>query len=683
MAKNKRKKSNDINSSENIRLMNVKFSEMTSPVVKESSQAEWIEYGTEEFRNTYPQFLIEIYNQSPTHSAIVNATSQMIAGRGFYIEDTDFQNAETISRANQFVKKVNRNEESLHDVWSKFSHDIKLQGSYAVNVIWSKDKSRIAEIYHVPVEHVRAGKVNEHGKIDTYYISADWKQYRKAEFEPRSIAAFNVNDRSESSQLYYNGIYTAGQEVYSAPDYRSAVPWIVTDKLTAEFHMNNISNGFSPSFWINFNNGVPTQEERFEIENSIKQKFTGVNSAGSFVLTFSDDASKKPDIQPISQTDADKQYVVLNELTIQNLFISHRVTSPQLLGVKTEGQLGGRNELQESFELYMNTVVEPFQMVLMQFVNKIMSINDINVKLSVEQVKPINSRFGTDVLKEVLTVDEIRAELGFEPMTKDEESVEESNSNLSLDKWNKSVENLEKKNCKKKDGSCYDCNCKQYELNDDIENELLERLEDVAMVVNVDEWEEIHESDVQDLENEDSNMKNVELASIPFIPKGDKRKATPFGDSTMFRVLYRYKGGLKKNSRKFCKKMVDNSKSKGYVYRKEDIDTLSSKPLNKGFGEGGANTYDIFLWKGGVNCHHSWSRVVFMRRRVPIDANLGWNVIDENGNKVNIAAGELLPATLIKYYKNSTNKALTQAGVVLEDKIAQTRPIDMPNQGRK
>lgn len=129
--------------------------------------------------------------------------------------------------------------------------------------------------------------------------------------------------------------------------------------------------------------------------------------------------------------------------------------------------------------------------------------------------------------------------------------------------------------------------------------------------------------------------------------------------------------------------MVDNCKSKGYVYRKEDIDTLSSKPLNKGFGANGSDTYDIFLWKGGVYCHHSWSRVVFMRRRVPKDANLGFNVIDENGNKINVPAGELLPKTLIKYYKNSTNKALKSAGVVLEDKVAQTRPIDMPNKGKK
>ena len=682
MAKKKTKVVSDKTTKNNIPLMNVQFSEMTSPKVSETSQGDWIEYGTSDLKNQYPQFLIEIYNNSSTHSAIVNATAQMISGRGFVIENTEIQTAETLSKARNFMNKVNRNDESLHDVWSKLSHDIKLQGSFAVNVIWSKDKTRIAELYHVPVEHCRAGKVNEQGKVDTWWISADWSQYRKAEFEPRPVAAFNTNDRTESSQLFYGGIYTAGQEIYSAPDYRAAVPWIVTDKLTAEFHMNNIANGFAPSMWVNFNNGIPSQEERFQIENSIKSKFQGVQNAGSMVLTFSDDASKKPDITPIQQSDADKQFVVLNELTIQNLFISHRVTSPQLLGVKTEGQLGGRNELQESFELYMNTVVEPFQMVLMRFVDTVMSTNHLNVKLSVEQVKPINSRFGTDVLKEVLTVDEIRAELGFEPLPKEDDTVEQENTELSLEKWDDSLVKLDE-DCKKKDGSCDDCSCEQYEMNDDIADELLERLDEVAQVVNVDEWEEIHESEVIDAEGEDENMSNVELASIPFIPKGDKRKPTPFGDSFMFRVLYRYKGGLKSNSRKFCKKMVDNSMNKGYVYRKEDIDILSSKPLNKGFGAGGSDTYDIFLWKGGVYCHHSWSRVVFMRRRVPKDANLGFNVIDENGNKINVPAGELLPKTLIKYYKNSTNKALKSAGVILDDKIAQTRPIDMPNQGKK
>lgn len=681
MAKKKRTVSKDTKN-QNINLVNVKFSEMTTPKVKETSHGDWIEYGTEELKNLYPQFLIDIYNTSPTHSAIVNATAQMIAGRGFVIENQDIQNAETLSKARQYMKKVNRNDESLHDVWSKLSHDIKLQGAFAVNVIWSKDKTKIAEMYHVPVEHIRAGKVNEQGKVGEYWISADWSQYRKAEFVPRPIAAFNTMDRSDASQLYYGGIYTAGQEIYSAPDYRAAVPWIVTDKLTAEFHMNNIANGFAPSMWVNFNNGIPSQEERFQIENSIKQKFQGVQNAGSMVISFSDDASRKPDITPIQQSDADKQYIVLNELTVQNLFISHRITSPQLLGVKTEGQLGGRNELQESFELYMNTVVEPFQLVLMSFIDKVMKINHMNVQLSVEQVKPINSRFGTDVLKEVLTVDEIRAELGFDALPKEDDTVEQENKEFNLETWSKSVQKLNK-DCKKKDGSCDDCSCQQYDMNDDIEDELLERLDEIAHVVNVDEWEEIHESPVEDGENEDENMANVNLASIPYIPKGNNRIATPWGDSLMFRVLYRYTGKLKSNSRKFCRKMVDNAQNKGYVYRKEDIDKLSTKPLNKGFGAGGSDTYDIFLWKGGVNCGHHFSRVVYMRRRVPKDFTLGYNAIDENGNKINVPAGELLPATVIKNYKKSTNKALTQAGVILDDKIAQTKPKDMANKGRR
>ena len=237
--------------------------------------------------------------------------------------------------------------------------------------------------------------------------------------------------------------------------------------------------------------------------------------------------------------------------------------------------------------------------------------------------------------------------------------------------------------CKKKDGSCDDCTCEQYDMTDDIEDELLHRLDDIAQVVNVDEWEEIHESPVEDGENEDENMANVELASIPYIPKGNNRIATPWGDSMMFRVLYRYTGKLKSNSRKFCKKMVDNAQNKGYVYRKEDIDKLSTKPLNKGFGAGGSDTYDIFLWKGGVNCGHHFSRVVFMRRRVPKDFTLGYNAIDENGNKINVPAGELLPATVIKNYKKSTQKALQQAGVFIDDKLAQTKPKDMINKGRR
>ena len=186
---------------------------------------------------------------------------------------------------------------------------------------------------------------------------------------------------------------------------------------------------------------MPTQEEREQIERQITKKFSGANNAGKFVLTFSDDNNSKPEILPIQVSNADKQYTVLNELCIQNIMIGHRVTSPMLLGVKTEGQLGGRNELTQAYELYMNTVVKPFQNNILRTFKRLSAINGIILSYEIKNVQPLNSLFGSDVLKDVLTQDEIREQAGYAPLGVNEQSVTEEvelqkkNKNLTLDEF--------------------------------------------------------------------------------------------------------------------------------------------------------------------------------------------------------------------------------------------------------
>ena len=39
---------------------------------------------------------------------------------------------------------------------------------------------------------------------------------------------------------------------------------------------------------INFNNGIPNEEERRLLEHKIAQKFSGSSNAGKFILAFND-----------------------------------------------------------------------------------------------------------------------------------------------------------------------------------------------------------------------------------------------------------------------------------------------------------------------------------------------------------------------------------------------------------
>ena len=579
-------------------ILSLDLSSETSPVVQEVRGREYIEYGTEHWRNLYPQFLIDLYYNSSTHAAIINTTAEMIAGEDLIVDENE--NLEQFVKLKKFFAEAN-GKETLHEVIKKISFDFKLQGAFALHIIWNKAKTEIAEIHHVPVERVRAAKPNAMGKVDCYYVCADWNNTRTN--KPMKLAAFNTKDRTNPSQLLYTGLYSPNMDIYHTPDYLAANNWALVDQRVAEFHLNNISNGFSGSYMISFANGVPTQEERFQIERSLAEKFTGASNSGKFVLTFSDDKTRTPEITPITVANQDKQYLALQELLVQNILTGHRVTSPMLMGIKNDTGLGSNvDEMNAAFEIYLNTVVIPFQKHIVKTLSKIFEVNGINIPFSFVQAKPITTKFTVEDLKSVLTEDEIRKEFGLKPLS-DEELTAEDEDNYNLEKDCDCEKN--KDNC---DKSCYE----KTELD-----AFLETVEDIP-----EGWELIDE-EVVDGEHADFDFEaelnqiaseKVELATTGVARPDSKSEQDGISKKTYdyYRVRYVYaqdnfltrKSGKKRD---FCEKMMAAKK----LYRKEDIERMSTKRVNAGWGKGGADTYDIFLYKGGGNCHHFWLRQIY------------------------------------------------------------------------
>jgi hypothetical protein len=579
-------------------ILSLDLSSETSPVVQEVRGREYIEYGTEHWRNLYPQFLIDLYYNSSTHAAIINTTAEMIAGEDLIVDENE--NLEQFVKLKKFFAEAN-GKETLHEVIKKIAFDFKLQGAFALHIIWNRAKTEIAEIHHVPVERVRAAKPNAMGKVDCYYVCADWSNTRTN--KPMKLAAFNTKDRTNPSQLLYTGLYSPNMDIYHTPDYLAANNWALVDQRVAEFHLNNISNGFSGSYMISFANGVPTQEERFQIERSLAEKFTGASNSGKFVLTFSDDKTRTPEITPITVSNADKQYLALQELLVQNILTGHRVTSPMLMGIKNDTGLGSNvDEMNAAFEIYLNTVIVPYQKAIIKTLSKIFEINGINIPFSFVQAKPITTKFTIEDLKSVLTEDEIREEFGLKPLS-DEELTAEDEDNYNLEKDCDCGKNIDK--C---DKSCYE----KTELD-----AFLETVEDIP-----EGWELIDEEVVDgehadfDFEEELNQIASdkVELATTGVARPDSKSEQDGISKKTYdyYRVRYVYaqdnflsrKSGKKRD---FCEKMMAAKK----LYRKEDIERMSTKRVNAGWGKGGADTYDIFLYKGGGNCHHFWLRQIY------------------------------------------------------------------------
>jgi len=580
-------------------ILSINLETQTAPVVTEVRGKDYIEYGTEDWKNLYPQFLIDLYYNSSTHAAIINSTAEMIAGQDIICEEEDY-NLDTYVKLKKFLRHAN-SKESLHQVIKKVAFDFKLQGAYALHCVYNRERTEIVEVFHVPVERVRAGRPNELGQVDTYFICADWSNTRMN--KPYPIAAFNVNDRTSGSQLLYSGAYSPNMDIYHTPDYIAGCNWALVDQRVAEFHLSNIENGFSGSYFISFANGIPTQEERFQIEQSLTEKFTGAKNSGKFILTFSDDKTRTPEITPISVSDADKQYLALQELLVQNICSAHRVTSKTLLGIdSTNGFSSNTDELVNAANFYQNTVVRGFQLNILNTLQTIFSVNNMDLPVEFVQLKPITIQFDSETIREVMTQDEIREDLGLPSLSDDEEVVEDRDDFSKTEKAEKT----------------------------ELESFIEEFGEDMP-----EEWELVEEEkadgehtdfDFEEVLNDVANEK-IELASTGRAIPSRKSEQDGVSKKTYdyFRVRYVYTKdnflSQEGETREFCRIMMGAKK----VYRKEDIINMGKKVVNPGWGPRGANTYSIWLdkccntlknnklelYKGGGNCHHYWLRQIY------------------------------------------------------------------------
>ena len=568
-------------------LLSINLGSSTAPKIQEVRGRDYIEYSDEDglWKNLYPNFLIDLYYNSSTHAAIINSTAEMIAGEDIVVDEDD-TNLDSFVKLKKFLRSANSNE-TLHQVIKKVAFDFKLQGAYALHVVYNRARTEIVELFHVPVERIRAGRPNEFGKVDTYYICADWSNVRSN--KPYPVAAFNTNDRTAGSQLIYTGSYSPNMDIYFTPDSLAGNNWALIDAKVSEFHINNVNNSFSGSYLFSFNNGIPTESERNQIERDITNKFTSASNAGKFLMSFSDDKTRSPEIHPLNTADLSDQYLTLQTLVVQNILTAHRVTSKTLLGIDSgNGFSSNADELLNAANFYQNTVIRPFQLNILDTLQKIFSVNLIDLPVSFIQLKPITIQFDSETIRDVMTTDEIRESLALPDLTVEQEE-EDFNTQLSEEVVEKT------------------------ELDAFIE----EFGEDMS-----DEWELVEE-EIVDGEHQDFNYEEVlnelagekiQLASTGRAIPGRKSEQDGLSKKSFdyFRVRYVYSEDnfLSKEgkTREFCRKMTAAKK----LYRKEDIINMGSKEVNKGWGpKGNSNTYSIWLWKGGGNCHHFWSRRIF------------------------------------------------------------------------
>lgn len=391
-----------------------KFSEynyMNPYTYSTNKNLNWYLYGDD---NLYPFYLLDLMKKSSIHSAIQNGKHELTIGNGLEVVGDTNASLEIQTKINQFLYSPNPNE-TLDDIYFKIAYDQILFGGYCLQVIWSKDRETISEIHHMDFSRIRIGKPNEEGKIDEYWYSDDWSQIRKKEFVPTPIKTFNKDDRKAPRQLIYIKDYFPNQPIYPLPSYNASIPYIKIDYEIGQYHLNNIKNGFSPNFLVNLASGIPSEEEQDDFYRNFKSEMLG-SEGQKVMITFSEGKEQAPEIIPIQPTNADTQFLTLNEAVLQNLLTANRLTSPMLLGVKSPGQLGGRSEIIDAFDLYYNQVISKIQKQLNRTLNNIMTINSIPGDIQVIKPSVINAQISEAITSRVMTINEIRETLGLEKL---------------------------------------------------------------------------------------------------------------------------------------------------------------------------------------------------------------------------------------------------------------------------
>jgi hypothetical protein len=347
----------------------------------------WVLYGND---NHMAQFLISRYQNCAIHKAIVTSKREQICGDGMV----------SLNNPMATVNLVNK-KENISDVFRKCALDLVLFGGYALNIIWSRDRKTIAEIYHADFSRLRCGKINpETDEIEKYYYSADWTNIKK--FPVLEYDTFNQED-GEPSQIYYYKSYTPNNSYYPHPDYSGALAAIEIDVNIKEFHANNLKNGMLPSLWIDFVNGVPSSEEMRILTQSIEEQFSSVNNAGRPIISFNESAELSPRITQIPASTNDGYYAQVYEDITRSILSGHRVSSGELFGISTAGKLGSAQELTEHTEYFRKTVIQPYQNELLPTFNKLVSLKTSTV--TTFEIKPL-SLFLTGDVKENPVVDD-------------------------------------------------------------------------------------------------------------------------------------------------------------------------------------------------------------------------------------------------------------------------------------
>lgn len=318
--------------------------EIPKLVCQSAKNAPYVKYGA---NNDFPDYIFELYNNSSQFNSIVETMKNYILGSGI--------------SSNFHLKIVNRKGDSFENFIEKLIYDYLIFGSFSFQVTRNK-LGNISELNWIDIRYARTNEDE-----DKIYYSTEWSKNRR---QPKVYDRFTIGSQFPTSIFYYKGRRT--RDVYGVPMYLAALTSLEISTQIPEYHLNNLTNGFHPSAIVNFCNGSNLSEDVMdEIEDSIKEKFTGVKNASKILLSFNDDMAHRTTIERLPDDGHVDIYNTLKDSVEKDIYTAFRINK-LLMGNGEDSTGFNKQAYLESFALYQKTVIQPIQTEIEQVINGVL-----------------------------------------------------------------------------------------------------------------------------------------------------------------------------------------------------------------------------------------------------------------------------------------------------------------------
>lgn len=395
-----------------------KFENHKPPEFKEVKNNEFVQYGYEkDYRNRYPDYLLSLFNKSSKHNSICLGKNKFIVGNGWEYDKAPLKFEDKV-KAKKFKRWLQKSK-----ITNQLSLDRVIFGGWSCEIIPSKDLESIT-LSHIDFSKIRQFKQETKEDELKYGYTSDWSTKRPETNEDFEILYPFDWDKENISKdkryIVYYKEYRPDLGVYPLPEYIGAVPYIEADYEVGNFVLNNVKNGFSGSYLVNFYNGTPTEEQQREISERWNQTKQGSDNAGKPILSFNENTDNGVEVTPLPANGQDDRYINLNKQIQTEIYTGHQF-NPSIIGISDgNGFNNNSDEIRIASELFQSMYVNSEQGYLEDFINSVSEFNGLKTEWEIIKLETITEQISESTLLQIATVDELRQKAGLPQLSKDE-----------------------------------------------------------------------------------------------------------------------------------------------------------------------------------------------------------------------------------------------------------------------